>query len=159
MTANGLVFSPPRPEENRILSRVWKSAPRVRSVAGGRLSFLILSSSPLLRPSRVVGVLMAGSRKRPLPSWKLPRGPRRHLPKRARALRLAWVLFLIVGAPLGFMAALRPMGYAGIFIEPLRQFWQPWPPDILKGIGGVLGVAGPPCHPMWSKGRFSGYRA
>src|SRR2546428_7113344 len=31
---------------NRILSRVWKSAPRVRSVAGGRLSFLILSSSP-----------------------------------------------------------------------------------------------------------------
>src|SRR2546426_11582263 len=83
---------------NRILTRVWKSAPRVRSVAGGRLSFLILSSSPLLRPSRVVGVLMAGSRKRPLPSWKLPKGPRRNLPNRAGALRLAWALFIVIGA-------------------------------------------------------------
>src|SRR5256712_11841035 len=113
-------------------------------VAGGRLSFLILSSSPLSRPIRVVGVLMAGSRKRPLPSWKLPRGPRRHLPKRARALRLARVLIIIVGAPLGFMAALGPMAYAGIYIEPLRQFWQPWPPHILEGTGGVLGVAATP---------------
>src|SRR5256712_12429177 len=125
---------------NRIFSRVWTSAPRVRSLADGRLSFLILSSSPLLRPSRVVGVLMAGSRKRPLPSWKLPKGPRRNLPKRARALRLAWALFIVIGAPLGFMAALGPMAYAGIYIEPLRQVWQPWPPDILKGIGGGLGV-------------------
>src|SRR3989475_5116813 len=128
-------------------------------VAGGRLSFLILSSSPLSRPIRVVGVLMAGSRKRPLPSWKLPRGPRRHLPKRARALRLAWVLFLIVGAPLGFMAALGPMAYAGIYIEPLRQFWQPWPPDILKGIGGVLGFAATLGYLMYRKGRYTGYRS
>src|SRR5438445_8399582 len=110
---------------NRILSRVWKSAPRVRSVAGGRLSFLILSSSPLSRPSRVVGVLMAGSRKRPLPSWKLPKGPRRNLPKRARALRLAWAPFIVIGAALGLMAALRPMAYAGISIEPLRQVRPP----------------------------------
>src|SRR3989442_8223624 len=117
-------------------------------VAGGRLSFLILSSSPLLRPSWVVGVLMAGSRKRPLPSWKLPRGPRRHLPKRARALRLAWVLFIVIGAPLGFMAALGPMAYAGIYIEPLRQFWQPWPPDILKSIAGGPGVRATPPSPM-----------
>ena len=102
---------------------------------------------------------MASSRKRPLPSWKLPRGPRRHLPKRARALRLAWVLFLIVGAPLGFMAALGPMAYAGIYIEPLRQFWQPWPPDILKGIGGVLGFAATLGYLMYRKGRYTGYRS
>src|SRR2546428_8695107 len=121
-------------------------------VAGGRLSFLILSSSPLSRPSRVVGVLMASSRKRPLPSWKLPRGPRRHLPKRARALRLAWVLFLIVGAPLGFMAALGPMAYAGIYIEPPRQFWPPWPPDTLKALGGVLRFAAPPGYPLYPQG-------
>src|SRR3989442_2359125 len=110
-------------------------------VAVGRLSLLILSLSPLSIPILVFRVLMAGSRKRPLPSWKLPRGPRRNLPKRARALRLAWVLFLIIGAPLGFMAALGPMAYAGIYIGPLRQFWQPWPPDILKGLGGCLGFA------------------
>ncbi len=128
-------------------------------VAGGRLSFLILSPSPLSMPILVFRVLMAGSRKRPLPSWKLPGGPRRNLPKRARALRLAWVLFLIIGAPLGFMVALGPMAYAGIYIEPLRQFWQPWPPDILKGIGGVLGFAATLGYLMYRKGRYTGYRS
>src|SRR3989442_10532291 len=128
-------------------------------VAGGRLSFLILSPSPLSMPILVFRVLMAGSRKRPLPSWKLPRGPRRTLPKRARALRLAWVLFVFIGAPLGFMVALGPMAYAGIYIEPLRQFWQPWPPDILKGIGGVLGFAATLGYLMYRKGRYTGYRS
>src|SRR5438128_4981173 len=129
-----------------------------RSGRVGRLSFLILSSSPLSRPIRVVGVLMAGSRKRPLPSFALPRGPRRNLPKRARALRLAWVLFFVIGAPLGFMAALGPLAYAGIYIEPLRQFWQPWPPDIVKGIGGVLGFAATLGYLMYRKGRYSGFQ-
>src|SRR2546425_6797912 len=127
-------------------------------VAGGRLSFLILSPSPLSMPILVFRVLMAGSRKRPLPSWKLPRSPRRNLPKRARALRLAWVLFIFIGAPLGFMVALGPLAYAGIYIEPLRQFWQPWPPDILKGIGGVLGFAATLGYLMYRKGRYTGYR-
>ena len=124
-----------------------------------RLSFLILSSSTLSMPIRVFRVLMASSRKRPLPDWKLPRGPRRKLPKRARALRTAWVLFIVIGAPLGFMAALGPMAYAGIYIEPLRQFWQPWPPDILKGIGGVLGFAVTLGYLMYRKGRYTGYRS
>src|SRR5947209_19546252 len=88
-------------------------------VAGGRLSFLILSPSPLSMPILVFRVLMAGSRKRPLPSWKLPRGPRRHLPKRARALRLAWVLFQIIGTPAGFMGALGPMAYRAFYMAPL----------------------------------------
>src|SRR2546425_9341650 len=102
--------------------------------------------------------LMAGSRKRPLPSFALPRGPKRNLPKRARALRTAWVLFILIGLPLGFMAALGPMAYAGIYIEPLRQFWQPWPPDIIKGIGGVLGFAVTGGYLMYRKGRYTGYR-
>ncbi len=102
---------------------------------------------------------MAGSRRRPLPAWKLPRGPRRNLPRRARALRLAWVLFLFLGLPLGFMAALGPMAYAGIYIEPLRQFWQPWPPDVLKGIGGVAGFAATLGYLMYRKGRYTGYRS
>src|SRR5207247_8200046 len=110
-------------------------------------------------PIRVFRVLMASSRKRPLPDWKLPRGPRRKLPKRARALRTAWVLFIVIGAPLGFMAALGPMAYAGIYIEPLRQFWQPWPPDILEGIGGVLGFAATLGYLMYRKGRYTGYRS
>ncbi len=101
---------------------------------------------------------MASSRKRPLPDWKLPKGPRRNLPKRARALRLAWALFIFLGLPLGFMAALGPMAYAGIYIEPLRQFWQPWPSDIIKGIGGVLGFAATVGYLMYRKGRYTGYR-
>jgi len=124
-----------------------------------RLSFLILSSSTLSMPIRVFRVLMASSRKRPLPDWKLPKGPRRHLPKRARALRTAWVLFIVIGAPLGFMAALGPMAYAGIYIEPLRQFWQPWPPDILKGIGSALGFAVTVGYLLYRKGRYTGYRS
>src|SRR5437899_13040505 len=62
--------------------------------------------------------LMAGSRKRPLPSWTLPRGPRRNLPKRARALRTAWILFILLGGALRFMAALRPLAHAGMHIAP-----------------------------------------
>src|SRR2546428_9695937 len=108
-------------------------------------------------PILVLGVLMAGSRRRPLPAWTLPRGPRRNLPKRARALRLAWALFLIVGVPLGFMAALGPLAYAGIYIEPLRQFWQPWPSDIVKGIGGGLGVCGALRDPTVPEGRVPGF--
>src|SRR3989449_7837648 len=108
-------------------------------------------------PILVLRVLMAGSRRRPLPDWKLPRGPKRKLPKRARALRLAWALFLIVGVPLGFMAALGPLAYAGIYIEPLRQFWQPWPSDIVKGIGGVIRFAVTLGDLTYREGRVTGF--
>src|SRR3989441_4548118 len=156
MTANDLVFSPRGPEENEFARHGLESAPQVCSACGGRLSFLILSPSSLSMPILVLRVLMAGSRRRPLPDWKLPRGPRRKLPKRARALRLAWALFLIVGVPLGFMAALGPLAYAGIYVEPLRQFWQPWPSDIVKGIGGVIRVAGALRYLPDRKGRCTG---
>src|SRR3989442_9907163 len=126
MTANDLVFSPRGPEEKEFARHGLESAPQVRSARGGRLSFLILSPSSFSMPILVLGVLMAGSRRRPLPAWTLPRGPKRKLPKRARALRLAWALFLIVGVPLGFMAGPPPPPYAAIFLEPPRQFSHPW---------------------------------
>src|SRR3989442_11912522 len=102
---------------------------------------------------------MASSRKRPLPAWKLPKGPKRKLPRRARALRTAWVLFFVFGVPLAFMAALGPLAYSGIYIEPLRQFWQPWPPDVLKGIGSAAGFAATLAYLLYRKGRYTGYRA
>lgn len=101
---------------------------------------------------------MAGSRRRPLPSFTLPRGPRRNLPKRARALRTAWVLFIFIGLPLGVMAALGPLAYQGIYIEPLKQLWQPWPPDWVKGIGSALGFAATVGYLLYRKGRYTGYR-
>src|SRR6058998_952059 len=159
MTANDLVFSPCGSEEMELARPGLGRAPQVRPARGRRLSFLILSPRPLSMPILVLGLLMAGSRRRPLPAWTLPRRPRRKLPKRARALRTAWILFLVIGAPLGFMAALGPMAYAGIYIDPLRQFWQPLPPDILKGIGGVLGFAATLGYLMYRKGRYTGYRS
>jgi len=102
---------------------------------------------------------MASSRKRPLPAWKLPKGPKRKLPRRARALRTAWVLFFVFGVPLAFMAALGPLAYSGIYIEPLRQFWQPWPPDVLKGIGSAAGFAATLAYLLYRKGRYTGYRS
>src|SRR3989442_12731568 len=157
MTANDLVFSPRGSEETEFARHGLESAPQVRSARGGRLSFLILSPSSLSMPIFVLRVLMAGFRRRPTPDGKLPRGPKRKLAKRARALRLAWALFLVAGVPLGFMAALGPLAYAGIYIEPLRQFWQPWPPDILKGIGGVIGFAVMLGYLTYRKGRYTGF--
>ena len=157
MTANDLVFSPCGPEKMEFARPGLERAPQVRTARGRRVSFLILSPWPLSMPILVLGLLMAGSRRRPLPAWTLPRGPRRKLPKRARALRTAWILFLVIGAPLGFMAALGPMAYAGIYIDPLRQFWQPWPPDIVKGIGGVVGFAVTLGYVMYRKGRYTGF--
>src|SRR3989442_5337672 len=124
MTANDLVFSPRGSEETEFARHGLESAPQVRSARGGRLSFLILSPSSLSMPILVLGVLMAGSRRRPLPDWTLPRGPKRKLPKRARALRLAWALFLIVGVPLGFMAALGPLPDASLSRHPARPCWE-----------------------------------
>src|SRR5256712_14081273 len=159
MTANDLVFSPRRTEETGFGVSLGISIRKAVLPRVARLSSLILASATLLMPIRVCRVLMPSSRRRPLPDWKLPKGPRRHLPKRARALRTAWVLFIVIGAPLGFMAALGPMAYAGIYIEPLRQFWQPWPPDILKGIGRSLGFAVTVCYLLYRKGRYTGYRS
>src|SRR3989442_3130493 len=97
MTANDLVFSPRGPEENEFARHGLESAPQVRSARGGRLSFLILSPSSLSMPILVLGVLMAGSRRRPLPALTLPPGPRRHLPEPGRALRVPVAALLTVG--------------------------------------------------------------
>src|SRR5947209_18321264 len=155
MTANDLVFSPCGSKEMELARPGLERAPQVRTARGRGLSFLILSPRPLSMPILVLGLLMAGSRRRPLPAWTLPRGPRRELPKRARALRTAWILFLVIGAPLGFMAALGPMAYAGIYIDPLRQFWQPWPPAIVKGIGAVVGFDVALCYIIYQQGHYT----
>src|SRR3989449_1686208 len=73
-------------------------------------------------------------------------------------LRLAWGLFLLIGVPLGLLAALAPLTAAGIYIEPLRQFWRPWPPDILKPVIGVAGFAASLGYLCYRLGRHAGYR-
>ena len=53
--------------------------------------------------------------------------------------RGGWVLFLLVGLPLGFMAALVALAPAGIVVTGLSPLWTAWPPDVAKE---ALGVAG-----------------
>src|SRR2546425_13325804 len=107
MTANDLVFSPRGPEENEFARHGLESAPQVRSARGGGLSFLILSPSSLSMPILWLVVLMAGSRRRPLPDWKLPPGPKRKMPKPARAPRLAWAPVPNLGVAPGVIAGPR----------------------------------------------------
>ncbi len=77
---------------------------------------------------------------------------------RARSLRVAWALFLAVGLPLGFMAALGPLTAAGIYLEPLRPLWRPWPPDILKPVIGVAGFVATLAYLSYRIGQSAGFR-
>jgi hypothetical protein len=79
-------------------------------------------------------------------------------PSRAYSLRLAWAVFLAIGLPLGFMAALGPLTAAGVYIEPLRPLWQPWPPDLLKPVIGVAGFVSSLAYLCYRLGRHAGYR-
>src|SRR5437867_10739736 len=133
MTANDLVFSPPVRSKPTSAVRRPGSVPNAVLPGLARLSFLILSPSSLLRPNQVLrhpyGQLSEAAPSR----LEATQGSEAQVARRARALRTAWVLFFVLGVPLAFMAALGPLAYSGIYIEPLRQFWQPWPPDVLKG--------------------------
>lgn len=75
-----------------------------------------------------------------------------------RSLRLAWALFFVLGIPLGLVAALAPLTAAGIYLEPLRQFWRPWPPDLLKPVIGMAGFVATFAFLCYRLGRHAGYR-
>ena len=102
---------------------------------------------------------MAAFRNRHLPTWAPPRLTEGRKSARERAQRLAWGLFLLIGLPLGFMAALGPLASAGIYVEPLRQLWRPWPPDIIKPFIGVAGFVATLAYLTFRIGRHRGYRA
>jgi hypothetical protein len=78
-------------------------------------------------------------------------------PKGKGALTLGWLLFLGIGIPFGFMAALGPLAYAGIYIAPLAALWQPWPPDVLKPYIGVGIFIGTFAYLIYRMGQDSGF--
>ena len=94
-----------------------------------------------------------------MPSRSWLRYARDKKPSRGRGLKAAWALFIVLGIPLGLLAILGPLAYAGYYFEPLRQFWRPWPPDYLKAIIGIAGFAAVAAHLCYRSGRDHGYRS
>jgi len=96
------------------------------------------------------------SRHMPARAWL--RYARDKKPAKGRALRAASAVFVFLGIPLGIMAVLGPLAYAGIYVEPLKQFWRPWPPDYIKGLLAVGGFAGAVALLLYMQGRERGYQ-
>lgn len=78
--------------------------------------------------------------------------------EKARGSGLAWALFLLVGMPLGLMAALGPLTTIGVYLEFLRPLWRPWPPDPWKPFIGIAGFAATLAYLAFRRGIFSGFR-
>lgn len=71
---------------------------------------------------------------------------------------LALALFLLVGLPMGLMAALGPLTTVGVYLEFLRPLWRPWPPDPWKPYLGIAGFAATLAYLAFRRGLFSGFR-
>jgi len=93
-----------------------------------------------------------------MPSRAWLRYARAKKPAKSRSLKASWAVFIVLGIPLGLMAILGPLAYAGYYIEPLKQFWRPWPPDYVKGILAVSGFAITLGILLYSHGREAGYQ-
>lgn len=76
-----------------------------------------------------------------------------------RSTRLPWILFLLFGVPFGLMAALGPLSAAGIFIEPLRPLWRPWPPDPMKPFIGAAIFVATLAFLAYRRGRIAGFHS
>ena len=124
-----------------------------------RLSVMILCPWPLSSPLVVTRLTLAGLRNRYLPARAWLRSAKETKPAKDRALKVAWGIFLVVGVPLGLMAVLGPLAYVGIYVEPLRQFWRPWPPDPAKAFIGIAGFAATLAYLCYRSGRTTGYRS
>ena len=77
--------------------------------------------------------------------------------QRGRGHTLPWILFLVIGIPFGLMAALGPLTAAGIYIEPLRGLWQPWPPDLAKPFIGAAAFVVTFAYLVYRTGRIRGF--
>src|SRR2546430_8443742 len=96
--------------------------------------------------------------RRPMAPRAWLRSARPKKPAKSRSLKASWAVFIVLGIPLGLMAILGPVAYAGYYIEPLKQFWRHWPPDYVKGLLAVTGFAVTLGILLYSHGREAGYQ-
>jgi hypothetical protein len=76
-----------------------------------------------------------------------------------RGLGRAWILFVALGLPAVLMVALTPLTMAGIYLEPLRPLWRPWPPDVLKPFIGIAVFCATLAYLAFRGGRLAGLRS
>ncbi len=84
---------------------------------------------------------------------------RKRKPPEERAPRLAWILFLLLGLPFLVMATLTSLAAARIYVDPLRMFWQPWPPEVLKPFIGIAAFAATLAYLAYRIGRSRGFHS
>ena len=77
--------------------------------------------------------------------------------KKPRANAVAWALFILIGLPLGLIAALNLLAGTGFYVDPLREFWRPWPSDTMKSFIGIAAFASTLAYLTYRKGREKGY--
>ncbi len=102
---------------------------------------------------------MADAGKKDPPAIPGVKGVQKGRLTRGQSLRLAWVLFVICGLPLGLMASLQALAANHIYVEPLRQFWQPWPSDLAKLAIGLAAFGATLAYLTYRFGQSAGYRS
>ena len=100
---------------------------------------------------------MASRSHAPSRSWM--RYARDKKPSMSRGLKAAWALFIVVGLPLGIAAVLGYLAYAGIYVEWFRQFWRPWPSELVKSLLAIAGFAAILGNLFYRSGRERGFRS
>src|SRR5438034_8449797 len=114
-------------------------------------------SMAFIRVHPCASIRMGALQSSRMPSRAWLRYARAKKPAKGRSLKASWAVFIVLGIPLGLMAILGPLAYAGYYIEPLKQFWRPWPPDYVKGILAVSGFAITLGILLYSHGREAAY--
>jgi len=76
-----------------------------------------------------------------------------------RNLRVPWILFLVIGVPMGLMVILGPLAYSGLYIEPLRRLWRPWPSDVIKALIGIAAFAATLGYLTYRRGKSAGFHS
>lgn len=94
-----------------------------------------------------------------VPAWESTQSAGGRTPPGGPDPKIAWGLFLFIGLPLGLMAALELLAAARVYVEPLRQFWLPWPPDIVKSFFGAAVFAATLAFLSHRVGWSAGYRS
>ena len=79
--------------------------------------------------------------------------------KMGRGHAIAWALFVLIGIPCALLVILTPLTYSGVYIDALKPFWRPWPPDLAKPFIGLALFLGTFAYLVYRSGRLAGFHS